>query len=84
MPVNVGLAIGAYPVILGIVGLFKIAPTPVVAFQSVCTCAAGIVGLLVRSVYLPENPEITPLVILIVVPSTFTPPKIVVVAVGRA
>jgi hypothetical protein len=34
---------------VGIVGLFNITHIPVVAFQSLCTCAAGIVGLLDKS-----------------------------------
>ena len=32
----------------GTTGLFKITPTPLVAFQSELICAAGIVGLLER------------------------------------
>jgi hypothetical protein len=34
-------------------GLFRICATPDVAFQSELTCAAGIVGVLIRSVYEP-------------------------------
>src|ERR1700754_3655506 len=37
-------------------GLFRICATPEVAFQSALTCAAGIVGLPERALYLPEVP----------------------------
>ena len=50
IPVKLGLAKVANPVMLGTVGLFKITPIPDTAFQSGCTCAAGIVGWPVKSV----------------------------------
>lgn len=50
VPVNAGLNKVAKPTILGITGLFNICAGATVAFQSAETCAAGIVGLLVKSV----------------------------------